>query len=115
LLLEQPRDEVEVRLVVLHAVLALRVGLLAVVAEVYAERAVGRRGENFLHDRGHRTRLEDPILRRKREEPERRYQLAAVGGETIGVAPSGGEAAEDPVDHPLSATGDVDEDRRLAP
>src|SRR6185312_4739409 len=80
--LEQPAEEVEIRLAVLHAVLEIAVGAVEAQVEVAESRLLA----DILEDRRHALLLKDAAVRRSRQEPEPGPDDGAVLVETIAVA-----------------------------
>ena len=99
LVLEQPADEVPVRLAVLHAVLARDVGALQAQGEVAAGGVAGAL-EHLLHDLGRRQVLEDPRVVAVLEQPRPRDDRQAVLDpllERLGLLEARDEAVHDVV------------------
>src|SRR5262249_30916184 len=93
LLFHEPAHEVEVRLTVLHAVLALDVRAVEPVVED-RHRVVG---EDLLDDVGDGLLLEDPTVAGAREEPEPRangHPVFVVATDTVALGEAGDVAVE---------------------
>ncbi len=110
LLLHEPRHEVQVRLAVLHAELALGIAALAPDLEV----RVALRREHGLQDLQHAHVLVDLAVAREREEPQPRHHLGAVARE-VHRALAAREAADQAVDGPLRSVRQLDRQRDRRP
>ncbi len=111
-LLEQPRDEIEIGLPVLHAVLPGQV--LRLVRQPVVDRLGRLVAEDQVDDLGHVLRLEDPAVRGPAQEPQPRMKRQVVDEVATLAAPQR-KPRYVAVVLPLQAVVEVDRDRqRLA-
>ena len=106
LFFHQAGNEVEIRLAILHAVIASD----EIAVETKLEIGEAEILENLLYDGGSFLVLEDAAIGGARQEPEPGDHLRAVGGQAA-ILRSLGEAADEAVPMPLLAIGVVDAQR----